>query len=74
MAVITKCHHKYLKVVLAPDRDLEICMDCGEVVRDRPVNEKLPDYYARAWTRVKFETEFWGGSHHRAPERKIYYD
>ena len=70
MAVTTKCHHKMLRVVLEPGRDREICMDCGEVVRDRPVDERLPDYYARAWTRVKFETAFWGGTHHYAAGKR----
>lgn len=69
MAVITKCHHKMLKVVLLPGRDLEICKDCGEVVRDRPVDERLAKYYRYAMTRVKFETAFWGGFHHQPPRR-----
>ncbi len=74
MVLKTKCNHKMLKVVLGPGRDQEICMDCGEVVRDRPVDERLAHYYRYAMTRVRFETAFWGGSHHRPAERRTYYD
>lgn len=65
MAVKTKCHHKMLKVVLEPGQDLQICMDCGKVVRSFKVNERLPGYHKKALVggRVKFNDIFWGGVH-----------
>lgn len=57
------CRHKNLTVVLKKGMDQEICRGCGEIVRSRRVNEKLPPYYSRTMKFKNFAVEMYNGVH-----------